>query len=33
MNYMLWTTRNDGHGGRKGGTFEEYLNYKKKNKL
>ncbi len=23
--YMSWTTRSDGHGGSKGGTFEEFL--------
>jgi hypothetical protein len=25
MNYRLWCSRPDGHGGCKGGTFEEYL--------
>lgn len=25
--YINWTTRSDGHGGSKGGTFEEYLEY------
>jgi hypothetical protein len=24
--YIQWFTRSDGHGGRKGGTIEEYLN-------
>ena len=25
MDYMLWQSRSDGHGGCKGGTMEEYL--------
>ena len=25
MDYMMWHTRSDGHGGSKGGTMEEYL--------
>ncbi|MCK9430712.1 MAG: hypothetical protein M0R17_12045 [Candidatus Omnitrophica bacterium] len=25
MNYLKWFCRPDGHGGRKGGTMEEYL--------
>lgn len=29
MDYLVWHTRPDGHGGSKGGTIEEYLQYKK----
>jgi len=28
--WMSWTTRSDGHGGVKGGTFEEFLKLQKK---
>lgn len=28
--FLSWQTRSDGHGGIKGGTFDEYLNYIKK---
>jgi hypothetical protein len=27
LNYFKWTNISDGHGGIKGGTFEEYVNY------
>lgn len=27
--YLSWASRNDGHGGSKGGTFEEFLTRKK----
>ena len=29
MEYVKWATRSDGHGGSKGGTFEEFLNKKR----
>ena len=28
--WISWTTRSDGHGGAKGGTFEEFLKLQKK---
>jgi len=28
--YLSWSHRSDGHGGAKGGTFEEFLKIKKK---
>ena len=28
--FVSWQTRSDGHGGCKGGTYEEYLNYLKR---
>jgi len=28
MEYMKWYTRSDGHGGSKGGSFDEFLKFK-----
>lgn len=30
MDFVVWQCRSDGHGGRKGGTMEEYLEYKER---